>query len=516
MISIYIVDDEPMAIRYLEMLLEASGFPCEIVGTQTNSTRAYYEIRSMHPDVVFTDISMPVMDGLELAEKILKTGDSRVYLLTSYEDFEYAKKGVKIGVSDYLLKNELTEKMLAGILEEAQQELFDQRKQRQMILERNIRDFLLGSSGGGEDHIYEERALQRYALLTFYRPMRFMIEPDPAAEENLSLDTYELGHMDFPKGMRCAAFAQMRNREYCAVVFISESVVDSRRRLFQMADVILSKITQSSSDWKCICSNICLHFFELQEQYRELERRTGYLYAKREQSIFGMDDVAVPDRRDAGYEEFVEEIYRLLTDGKHSQAAETSEKYFELCRTYDTQTLYMEHMRSYYQALRRCTLRDGKGLEHLAIPRSYTSYADLERALLNCMELYFEERERTAGLQYSEYVLRAQQFIRREYIRDISVADIALAAGISEGHLRRLFKQEMNMSVVDYLTEYRITQAKHLLREHIRSASEVWKETGFSSAQYFSYVFKKKEGISPRDYQRRGGTGEAGAGIRER
>ena len=72
------------------------------------------------------------------------------------------------------------------------------------------------------------------------------------------------------------------------------------------------------------------------------------------------------------------------------------------------------------------------------------------------------------------------------------------------------------MSVVDYLTEYRITQAKHLLREHIRSASEVWKETGFSSAQYFSYVFKKKEGISPRDYQRRGGTGEDGVRIHER
>ena len=77
------------------------------------------------------------------------------------------------------------------------------------------------------------------------------------------------------------------------------------------------------------------------------------------------------------------------------------------------------YMRSYYQVLRRCTLRDGKGLEHLTISRSYTSYADLERALLNCMELYFEERERTAGLQYSEYVLRAQQFIRREYIPEI-------------------------------------------------------------------------------------------------
>ena len=58
------------------------------------------------------------------------------------------------------------------------------------------------------------------------------------------------------------------------------------------------------------------------------------------------------------------------------------------------------------------------------------------------------------------------------------------------------------MSVVDYLTEYRIRQAKRLLNDRRVPASDIWKETGFSSAQYFSFVFKKKEGISPREYQK--------------
>ena len=141
MISIYLVDDEPMAIRYMEMLLEGCGYPCEIAGTSTNAARAWSEIRSLKPDIVFTDLSMPVMNGLELAEKILKTGETRVYLLTSYEDFEYAKKGVRIGASDYLLKNEMSEKMLHGILEKAEQEITASRRQRQLILEANIRTF---------------------------------------------------------------------------------------------------------------------------------------------------------------------------------------------------------------------------------------------------------------------------------------------------------------------------------------------------------------------------------------
>ena len=58
------------------------------------------------------------------------------------------------------------------------------------------------------------------------------------------------------------------------------------------------------------------------------------------------------------------------------------------------------------------------------------------------------------------------------------------------------------MSVIDYLTEYRVQRAKVLLRDHTKNASVIWQETGFSSPQYFSYVFKRKEGMSPREYQK--------------
>lgn len=502
MLSIYLVDDEPMAVQYMKMMLEESGFPCEIVGTQTSSTRAYYEIRSMHPDIVFTDISMPVMDGLELAEKILKTGDTRVYLLTSYEDFEFAKRGVKIGAADYLLKNEMSEKMLRKLLEEAQAEILRDRERRQKVLERNTRDFLLGSAAAGEDHAYEERAMQRYALLTCYKPPRFSMSQDVRVDENLSLDSFALQHMDFPKGMKCTAFTQTRSREYCAVVFISETVVDSGRRLYQMADMLLAGITENDPGWKCICSEICRHFFELQEQYKRLSKCTEYLYALRDQSVIPARALPVPGSEPAAPEDLLEEIWRHLGAGKHEQAVEKTEAFFAQCRANDTQGSYMEHMRSLYQLLRRAALRDGRGLENMALSAGYANATDLEQALLNCEEMYFEERERADAMAYSEHVVRALQFIRKEYVRDISVSDIADSVGISEGHLRRLFKHEMNMSVVDCLTEYRIEQAKYLLREKTRPASDIWKETGFSSAQYFSYVFKKKEGISPRDYQR--------------
>ena len=102
MLKIYVVDDEPMAVDYFRCLLESIPGGYTLVGSATGSMQAFSEIRRLKPDVIFADIVMPVMNGVELAERILELYEPSIYLLTSYQDFEYAKKSVQIGVTDYL------------------------------------------------------------------------------------------------------------------------------------------------------------------------------------------------------------------------------------------------------------------------------------------------------------------------------------------------------------------------------------------------------------------------------
>lgn len=83
-----------------------------------------------------------------------------------------------------------------------------------------------------------------------------------------------------------------------------------------------------------------------------------------------------------------------------------------------------------------------------------------------------------------------------------SVPILASIVGVSEGHLRRLFKQELETNVVDYITDYRVDMAQKLLADPTVEFSEIWKKTGFSSSQYFGVVFKKKTGVLPKDYMR--------------
>ena len=136
----------------------------------------------------------------------------------------------------------------------------------------------------------------------------------------------------------------------------------------------------------------------------------------------------------------------------------------------------------------------------MEIPESYPDTCQAEARLKGCLDLILEELGQEKGQNYSTYVQQAITYIHRNFGQDISVPDIAEAVGISEGHLRRLFKQELNIKVVDYLMEYRLESAKLLMKNTDENLTEIWSKTGFTSAQYFSYVFKRKEGMLPKEY----------------
>jgi len=100
----------------------------------------------------------------------------------------------------------------------------------------------------------------------------------------------------------------------------------------------------------------------------------------------------------------------------------------------------------------------------------------------------------------SRAVVKAMDFVRQNYRRNISVAEAAEYAGISESHLRRCFRLETGLSFVDFLTKYRIDTAKTLMDKGEMPIHRISDETGFSSTRYFCRVFKKATNMTPREY----------------
>ncbi len=117
MITVMIVDDEVPIRQWLEFCIsKMDGY--QVVATAANGAEGYSLFRKMMPEVIISDIQMPVMDGLEMLGLIRNiTHTVKTVVLTSHEDFEYVRNAMKNGVSDYILKTEITEERLREMLD---------------------------------------------------------------------------------------------------------------------------------------------------------------------------------------------------------------------------------------------------------------------------------------------------------------------------------------------------------------------------------------------------------------
>lgn len=498
-LRIYIVDDELMAIQYFIYLLEQTELSYEVVGQATNSQRALEEIVSIKPDVVFADINMPVMDGLVLAEQILKKAPTKVILLTSYRDFDYVKRGMQLGVADYVLKNELNEDALKKLLEKIAQDLMVEKKKEHLILEHNVRHFFLSDAAQMEDRVYEHRPMQRYGLIMVLHPAKICIKTQRMVNRQTA-DCYELHGLAYPKGLTCSAFTEMPGGELCGIFFIDGSVTDGQDALKQACAEIQKYLEEGHYIGKCLISDTCYHFFDLQGSYRELTELRAYLYAYPKQNVFTAEQIRKEREGKKAADNWMLAFGSSMEGDNPVDTMQMLEGLLEQWHQNLNIWEYTDNLQNVYRQFGTFIQKHHLNEGILEIPDSYTDITEVEAALKDCLQQILEGQEQEKKQGYSLYVQQALDYIRKNYSRDIAIPEIAEAVKISEGHLRRLFKQELNTKVLDYLTEYRLERAKLLMKNKEDNLSEIWKKTGFTSAQYFSYVFKKKEGVLPKDY----------------
>ena len=128
--KVFIADDEPLIQIGLKSMLADSALDVQLCGSASNGEQAYQMILAQKPDIVISDIKMPVMSGLELAKKCLQElGRIPVFIiLTGYEDFQFAREALSLQAVDYLIKMELTKETLDAALKKAERAVLEFRK----------------------------------------------------------------------------------------------------------------------------------------------------------------------------------------------------------------------------------------------------------------------------------------------------------------------------------------------------------------------------------------------------
>ncbi len=508
-VRIFIVEDELMAIEYLKTLLKECGEEYQVVGEAMNGAKAVPEIERLCPDVVFADICMPVMDGLEMSEKIMgmKTPPV-VFILSSYRDFDYAKKGLKVGVKDYILKNDLSADLLKDLLNNAKIDIENDSKNRHIILEHNVREFLRNSSTDSdpeESLIYSEKPLQRYALIHVLCPAPFSLTEE-VEEQKYPVDCYEINRMETPEGISCAAFLEAEKSKFVALIFIQPSCRNERIVLERYASELRERVSLVNPHTRVVISKIVTDFIKIPDLYASSKEMLYYLYDRNEKDVFWEEELrsAVPNI-DVG--SIVTRFRNTLEKGKISENRDSLKECIKSLRGVSFKT-YLSLMEALYGTVYEYAKEKKIDPDTVKIPRFFNDVSNLEQVMFKVIDRLSDHMKERSENNYSHYVVSAMDYIHNNYMRDISIADIAEAVNLSEGHLRRLFKQETGEKIVSTLMNSRIEHAKKMMEEGNMNLEEIWRATGFSSAQYFSFAFKQKEGMAPREYLKKAQTGK--------
>ena len=412
MMRVLLVDDEPLVLIGMQSMLDWPALGFELVGTARNGADALERVREQRPDIVISDIRMPVLDGLDLAAQCRAMDPALpvFIMLTSYEEFDYVKRSMGIGAVDYLVKIDLTAENLSAALNRA----------RAMVeREQAVRSPAKDPVPLGLENYRDRFFIQLYSGLY-----------DTDAE--IRARSGELGlTLDAP--VYAVAIADIRNRE-----LETEQQVTLSAGVTRMAADVLPKYLP------CHVTGMDLRHFS----------------------------VLLPLQSADESEERVDEVLKKTNAILY--------KYFST-------------------GLWWAVGRPVTALHEIEASQK-TAFSALP--LLNEQQpVVFCRTEARTHLDHRAHVVaKVQDYIRNNLDKRLSLNDVAAVFSFSPGYLSQLFAQAGESGFVEFVTETRIAAAKELIAGTDLKIYEISERLGFESAFYFSKVFKKLEGVSPRQY----------------
>lgn len=530
LIKLLIADDEALVCIGLQSMLKWEHYNIEIVGIAHNGAQEEEMIDTLCPDIVITDIKMPVKSGLEVAESVRKKrGRLPLFIiLTSYEEFEYAKSAIEVQAIDYLVKLELTPQALTASILKAVSILEDYKK---------IETSSAVSAHRSDLQPHREKFFIRLLNNLFENKNQYLLQLEDLGL-NLARPAYLvctcriLGPRSVPpRGEKlvalCTSTVQMAKETLASAGDCHMVSLDLRNFA-----VILSVAGTNPQEWMPETGKLLTHTasvlhnyfnvtvigavgfavedpFQLRESY--LSARRAMPAAVREQSFvfYSPGEHGAEEHPLFDFSESRPEIRRAFEE------MDTQALYAIISRMTDDfdsrPELLVPAMDAACNVLYMATslLADGENMvEHIfsdepegyrAIYQQHTMEGIVQwlvRFRDGCCELLSSRRQ-----SYKEQLVKSvQAYIRRNLDSKLSLNQVADVFSFSPNYLSYLFSRTAGINFVDYVTETKISAAKDMMLRGEGRVYEISQKLGYESAFYFSKVFKKVEGISPREY----------------
>ena len=524
MYKLLIVDDEPLVQVGVRSMLNWSKLDTEVIGTAPNGRVALDIIEEKHPDIVITDIKMPVIDGLELVRLCRERygeQDPHFIFLTSYEEFQLARQAIVYGVSDYLVKLELSPSLLEKAVMRVIEDIRKIRvlKTNEQSLTAPLRDKFLIRLLNNLFETGEQFELESNELgLTFDAPaytccagyLSASGDGEMPYERQLSVYSSALNMIGELAEKYMTSFCIALDLRHFALIFCSDAEPGKLREILTGINETVFKYYKAG--FTCGIGTCESAVLSVSESYRSA--RMALTQACADNLVVSFDSLSADT---LAHSSFNMSIFKnSLTKAFEEYDADELKKLIDsLC------ALFSEHTGGYVQALDAASnilylaislLPDAEELLSGIFADSPDGYRSLYhqknveqviRWLSNFGERMCAILDERRNDHKNHIVSNVKKYIS-EHIRERLVLDkVAAAFGISPNYLSQLFGKYSDLGFSEYVNSCKIRESKELLATGRYKVYEVADMFGYESAFYFSKVFKKVEGISPTEYLER-------------
>ncbi len=528
--KVFLVEDESVIREGFRDNIPWEQYGFQFVGEAADGEMALPLIRKEKPDVLITDIKMPFMDGLSLSEIVREElPKTKIIIISGYDDFEYARQAIRIGVDQYLLKpvtrmalrNVLTE--LRGKLEkETEQDNYqdqyyeEAREYEQFAVRRFFEGVLDGSLSVRE--IYEKAsALSMDLNASGYNLLLFtMHEKGDMVDRDQFMRTQEEIFHYFLRNPHYILF-RLNVNSYGILVKGEEAELNGR--IDGAINHIQNVMTRSAAkiSWYIAVGSPVARISALPECYREANHCFAYRFMLPQQNILSAVTLKgyleSNDEKEMENVDFLrmdpEIIREFLTNGEEKEIHDFVESYLKGI----AKPLHSNMFRSYVVLNIRfaaVAFLESIGAQQSEYQKDFESAVngvredekDIFLYFVKVLEIAMRIRDQINDRQGSHMMHRVLAYIDEHYSdEEFSLSVVAEQTEVSPNYLSAIFSQMMKMTFIEYVTQKRIEQAKKLLTRTDKSSGEIAKEVGYKDAHYFSFVFKKVQGCSPREYR---------------
>ncbi|MEK8129594.1 response regulator [Paenibacillus filicis] len=517
-----IVDDEPLIVENLQNVIPWSAYQITVVGTADNGAAALELTQQLQPDLILCDIRMPRMDGLTFLEQLHCLGmDCSVIMLTGFQEFDYARRAVKFGAKDFVLKPINYEELKSVVTRVAEQ--IRERKQEHRQQEEKWKHY---------SHVVYEK-LMNDVLMDYTKVfMQPLLPGDEAADDQpayvlllADLDRYAYLSRSWSENERkLYNFAvrnvlqvalltfgleynvlQTREGEWCVLIRMTGDTVLREGSAAEWAQELIGAVAQNVKVTVslAVCPEL-VPVSSLAGTYKKLQRELHFKSGS--EQVLVLDGEVRADHFNPSVWALAEELVTGVKLYDRSRLERAYELLARELRAISEHSLTKANQILHFLILH--ILRELKEIQRVTEAEEDKVWSGLDHCLsakdlMDTLEHLIEQGLADSGSRRSgkEVISMAEAYIRKHLGGELGIEEVADHLGLSSSHFSVLFKQHAGVTFLEHVTRLRIDWAKSLLAGSEHSITRVSNMVGYMDRRYFNKVFTRLESMSPAEYR---------------